>query len=111
MALSTTPSPPKNMKMTKQQKQIYAYLRANEGATVREMRNNTFPSVQKPCMRLAEMDRLGIIESLTTKLNERKANCGCHCWCMEVAEPLIEALKEEIDDLEMEMKEMGEYDY
>ena len=46
--------------LTGQQKQVYDYLKAHSHATIREIRDNTFPSVQKPCMRLAEMERLGV---------------------------------------------------
>lgn len=40
-----------------QHKQVYEYLRDHPGATVREMRDNTFPGVQKPCMRMSELKK------------------------------------------------------
>lgn len=45
------------MKLNGQHKQVYDYLKANGRATIREIRDNTFPSVQKPCMRISEINR------------------------------------------------------
>jgi len=46
------------MNLKGQHKQVYDYLRTVEKATIREIRNGTFPSVQKPCMRISEINRL-----------------------------------------------------
>jgi hypothetical protein len=43
-----------------QEKQVYDYLLAHPGATVREMRDGTFPGVQKPCMRMSYLKNKGI---------------------------------------------------
>lgn len=50
------------MKLTGQHKQVYDYLKAHGKATIREIRNNTFPSVQKPCMRCSEINRRSVEE-------------------------------------------------
>lgn len=48
------------MKLTGQEKQVYEYLLAHPGATVREMRVGCFPSVQKPCMRMSYLKNKGV---------------------------------------------------
>lgn len=46
------------MKLNGQHKQVYDYLKTHGRATIREIRDNTFPSVQKPCMRISEINRM-----------------------------------------------------
>ncbi len=51
-------------KLTKQQKQVYDYLQANEGATVREIHRGTYPCVDKVSARLSELGKIVEIEKL-----------------------------------------------
>lgn len=46
------------MNLSRQQRIVYDYLKEHPCSTIREIRDAT--RVQKPCMRLAEMERLGV---------------------------------------------------
>ena len=48
----------KTPKLANQQKQVYDFIKAHPHTTIREIRNGTFPSVQKPCMRISEINWL-----------------------------------------------------
>lgn len=44
------------MKLSRQQKQVYDFLKERGTATIREIRNGTVPPVMKPDMRISEMN-------------------------------------------------------
>lgn len=60
------------MKLTGQHKQVYEYLRDHPGATVREMRDGTFPGVQKPCMRMSELKKTHGVDIIDIGRNKHR---------------------------------------
>lgn len=62
MASSGMISLPSNMKskLNRQQRQVYDYIKANPGCTVREIHRNIYPGVDKVSARLSEIEAAGV---------------------------------------------------
>lgn len=88
-----------DMKLTKQQNKVYAFIRANRGCTTADIQRAT--GIECPSGRIAEMRRMGI-KIVSVGKRKYPGTKAFECYAIEGAEPaykMVYRLNEETGDM------------